>query len=194
MQIDVMLKAKGESAKIRDEMRAQLERVTHELKELNEQTGHVGSEFRDRAEEVARGVWERIQGLASGETPKKGTGKLSPAEEEEARALRERVFDDARRRKARAKSAWMPHAPVAPYRATLAVAPAMPAPTGVNVPQLPENWDELDDAGKTKALDDFLHAFKAEHQRIVGEHETVMNQLTEKIKERKLQALRESLN
>ena len=84
--------------------------------------------------------------------------------------------------------------PIGTPRATLAVAPAMPAPTGVNVPHLPENWDELDDAGKTNALDDFLQAFKAEHQRIVGEHETVMNQLTEQIKERKLQALRESLN
>lgn len=204
MQVDVMLKAKGESAKVRDEMRSQLERLTGELNDLDKEAGHAVSDVRERADKVAHGVWKRIHDLISGEQPKEKKDTPSPAEEEEARALRQRVFEDARQRKAKAKSAWMPHAPVPPYRArfadaparraTLAAAPAIPAPTGVNVPQLPENWDELDDAGKTNALDDFLHAFKAEHRRIVGEHEKVMHQLTEQIKERKLQELRESLN
>ena len=175
-------------------MRAQLERVTKELKDLNEQTGHVGSDFRERAEKVAHGVWERIRRLVSGEQPKENSGEHSPAEEEVARARRRREFEDARHQKTRAKSAWMPQTPVPPYRATLAVAPAMPAPADVNIPRLPENWDELDDTGKTKALEEFLAAFHAEHKRIVGEHDSVMNQLTEQIKERKLQALRESLN
>jgi len=85
---------------------------------------------------------------------------------------------------AQADATWMPRVPRPPYAVRLATSVSDMAPPARDVSV--EGWD-------INALEQVLETFRAEHNRILAEHEAMVESLNTQIRDRKLQTLRDTL-
>jgi hypothetical protein len=173
LSVSNLLKAQSVDEKVRKQLRDEPARLEARLKELDEKAGNPDSEIRQNVADVIDGIRLLLEDPAAPPTAEAAVART--------RAPKGSSF-----------VAWMPRVPNPPYTrkttATLASAPPPPPPTA------PTNQPTVSEGDELAKLEQALKDFNDEKERLLARHRAVVDEVHQRIRERKLQALRDTLN
>jgi hypothetical protein len=167
-----MLRSRPDDPKVRAGLKDAPDEFERRLAELDAEAGSSEYEVRQDAEHIIDGIRLLL--------------------EEPAPPTAEAAVAPRRAPKGSSFVAWMPRVPAPPYiRNTVATLTAAPPPPP---PATTDSVPTGDEDAALARLEQSLKEFNEQKQQLLAQHKAVVDEIQQRIRERKLQALRDTLN